>query len=189
MALIKRLSDFSEVIKIHEKIIRGESLSNKDLQWIDEISKETGWGVEDVMDEIKDLDKSPLMLVDKYQRLFEKYFKEAFELKEKGDYKQAGEKLWGAVTALIKLYAGKRNIPVIHWSHGKLFDFVKNNVEKKLVKLQNGSEISPREVFYELLVEAGALHENFYEGNLPEDAFEMIFDKVVSLIKKVKEIV
>jgi len=189
MALIKQLSDFSEVIKIHKKIISGESLNNRDLQWIDEISKETGWSVEDVMDEIRDLNKSPLMLVDKYQKSFEKYFKEAFELKEKGDYKQAGEKLWGAVTALIKLYGGKRNIPVIHWSHEKLFDFVKNNVEKRLVKLQNGSEISPREVFYELLVEAGALHENFYEGNLPEDAFKMIFDKVVSLIKKVKELV
>jgi len=156
---------------------------------IDELSKETGWSVEDIMDEIKDLDKEPSSLVNKYQKLFEKYFNESLELKEKREYIQAGEKLWGAVTALVKLYASKRNITVAHWSHGKLFQFVKNNVDKKPVKLSDDSEISPREVFYELLIETGALHDNFHEGDLPDDAFEMVFNKVVGLIKKVKEII
>ena len=188
MAITKQLSEFPEIIELRDKLTRRESLNNRDLQLIDELCKETGWTAKDIMDEIKDLDKEPLTLVDKYQKLLEKYFNEALELKEKGDYIQAGEKLWGAVTFLIKLYASKRNITVMHWSHGKLFQFVENNVDKRLIKLSDSSEISPREVFYELLIEAGALHNNFYEGDLPDDAFEMIFNKVVRLIKKVKEI-
>ena len=60
--------------------------------------------------------------------MFEEYYKEAKELKEKKDYKQAGEKIWGAITALIKLYAGKRGIRVTAWTHAKLYDFVDNNV-------------------------------------------------------------
>jgi len=189
VALVKQLSEFSEVIAIYEKLTRRESLNARDLQLIDELSKETGWSVKDIMDEIKDLDKEPSTSVDKYQKLFEKYFNEALELKEKGEYIQAGEKLWGAVTALIKLYASKRNITVMHWSHGKLFQFIKNNIDKKPIRLSDGSEISPRETFYELLIEARALHDNFYEGDLPDDAFKMIFNKVVRLMEKVKEIV
>jgi len=189
VAIAKQLSEFPEIIELRDKLTKRESLNNRDLQLIDELSKETGWSVEDIMDEIKDLDKEPSTSVDKYQKLFEKYFNEALELKEKGDYIQAGEKLWGAVTALIKLYASRRNITVMHWSHGKLFQFVKNNIDKKPIKILDGSEISPREAFYEILIEAGALHDNFYEGDLPDDAFEMIFNKVVRLMEKVKEIV
>ena len=189
MALVKQLNEFPEVAVIYEKLTRRESLNNRDLQIIDELSKETGWSVEDIMNEIKDLDMEPSSLVDKYQKLFEKYLNEALELKGKGDYIQAGEKLWGAVTALIKLYAGKRNITVAHWSHGKLFQFVKNNVDKKPIKLSGDPEISPRDVFYKLLIEAGALHDNFYAGDLPDDAFEIVFNKVIKLIEKVKEII
>ena len=89
------------------------------------LSKETGWSVEDIMDEIKNLDKKPSSQAEKYKQLFEKYYEEALKLRERKDYVQAGEKLWGAVTALIKLYAAKKNVFVSHWSHRDLRQFVK----------------------------------------------------------------
>jgi len=48
------------------------------MELIEELSKETGWSEEEVMDEIKNLDKEPSTLV--YKRLFEEYYKEALKL-------------------------------------------------------------------------------------------------------------
>ena len=50
-----------------------------------------------------------------YLRLYEKFFKEAEELYERGDFVRAGEKYWGAVTALLNALAEKRGWP--HYSH------------------------------------------------------------------------
>jgi len=50
----------------------------------------------------------------RYRMLFEKYLEEAKRRKEAGDTEQAGEKLWGAITALIKLYAAKKGVPIVH---------------------------------------------------------------------------
>ena len=105
-----KLNDWPEIVTIHDKLIRGESLNTLDKDWINELSKEIGWSLDDVMDEIKNLDKEPSTQEERYKQLFEKYYQEALKLKEKKDYVEAGEKLWGAVTALVKLYAAKKHI-------------------------------------------------------------------------------
>jgi len=179
--------EFPEVVKIHEKLVRGETLNTLEMELIVELSKETGWSVDAVMDEIKNLDKEPPSLANKYKRLFEEYYKEAKELKEKKDYKQAGEKLWDAITALIKLYASKRGIRITAWTHAKLYDFVDNNVSNKPVKLPDGSEISLKVAFSLLLSDGRTLHENFYEDNMHGEVFEIVFNHAVDLIDKIKK--
>ena len=39
--------------------------------------------------------------------------------------------MWGAITALIKTYAAAKRIPIIHWDHGKLINFILNNIEEE----------------------------------------------------------
>jgi len=141
------------------------------------------------MDEIKNLDKEPSSQAEKYKQLFEKYYEEALKSREKKAYVQGEEKLWGAVTALIKLYAAKKNIFVSHWSHGDLHQFVKKYVDETPVKLPDGSTIIPKEVFRTLLREAESLHSNFYDNFMTDENFEEVFKIVVKLIEKAKEVV
>jgi len=180
--------EWPEIFEIYEKLRKGETLNTFDMEWIDELSKETGWSADAVMDEIKNLDKEPSTRVERYQKLFEEYYKEAKELREKKDYSQAGEKLWGAVTALIKLYAAKKGIRIEVWDHAKLFKFINNNFSDEPIKLHR-SKILLREAFYELLSNGNMLHKNFYENELDEKSFDVYFNKVKELIDAIKKIV
>ena len=184
-----KLNDWPEIVSIHDKLVKGESLNTLDIDWINELSKEIGWSVDDVMDEIKNLDKEPSSQAEKYRQLFEKYYEEALKLKEKKDYVQAEEKLWGAVTALIKLYAAKKNIFVSHWSHGDLHQFVKKYADETPMKLPDGTTVIPKEIFRTLLREAESLHSNFYDNFMTDEDFEDVFKIVVELIEKAKELV
>jgi len=184
-----KLNDWPEIVNIHDKLMKGESLNTLDKDWINELSKEIGWSAEDTMDEIKNLDKEPSSQIERYRQLFEKYYNEALKLKEKKDYVQSGEKLWGSVTALIKLYAAKKNIFVSHWSHGDLHQFVKKYADTNPVKLPDGSTIIPREVLRTLLRETESLHSNFYDNFMTDEDFEDVFKIVVELIEKAKELV
>ena len=106
--------------------------------------------------------------------MFEEYLREAGKLARKGDTRQASEKLWGAVTAVIKFYAAAKGVPVMHWSRGRLDRFVDNNVGEPLRwKLQ------------QLLDTAGRLHEHFYGDNLTPRGFEERYRRVRKLIEDV----
>jgi len=41
MSLTEELKDWPEVVEIHKKLAKGEKLNTHDLQWIEEISKES----------------------------------------------------------------------------------------------------------------------------------------------------
>jgi len=178
-----------EIVRIYDKLRREETLSPLDMDWIEEISKETGWSPDAVMDEIKNFDKEPSSRVEKYQKTFDEYYKEAKELRDKKDYRQAGEKLWGAITALIKLYSAKKGISIEVWDHAKLFRFVSNNVSDGLITLPDGSKISLRKAFYNLLSNGNVLHKNFYENDLDEKSFDEYFNTVTEPIDAIKKIV
>ena len=181
--------EWPEIIRIYDKLRRGETLNTLDMEWIDELSKELGWSVDAVMDEIKNLDKEPSTRVERYQKIFDEYYREAKELREKKDYRQAGEKLWGAVTALVKLYAAKKGIRIEVWDHAKLFKFISNNVSDEPIELPDGSKISLRKAFYNLLSNGNMLHKNFYENDLDEKSFDVYFNIVVELIEAIRKIV
>jgi len=83
--------------------------------------------------------------------------------------------MWGAVTALVKLHAARRGVPVVRWDHGKLYSYVVNDVEEE-----------HREPFKRLLATADVLHRHFYENHLDRNAFKSYFNDVSRLIEEVK---
>ena len=113
-------------------------------------------------------------LVEHYQALSEKYFKEAKELLSKGDLVQASEKLWGSTALTIKMVAAKRGLKLE--KHGSLWAFVdtlaKDTGDKDLLRFFNA---------------ANALHRNFYENEMTQVAVETIAEDIEKLISKLKE--
>jgi hypothetical protein len=111
----------------------------------------------------------PLDRVELYEKLSEKYIKEADELLAKGDYIQASEKLWGAAALMVKAVAASQGILIS--SHGELFSFVRKlGEEKKNPELRR------------LFSVASTLHQNFYEGWLQEDVIKEYSEDVKQLI-------
>jgi len=172
------LSKWPEVVRIHEKLVKGQNLSSLDKQWIKELVEETGWSVDEVMDEIKNLDKDPSTRVDKYQKIFEDCYMKAKELREKKRNRQAGEKLWGAVIALLKLYASKRGIPLIPWDSESLFSLI-----------GYAKEGQTQDAILNLITRAVVLHQNYYECILGRESFQSVFSDTLELIEKFKELV
>jgi len=102
---------------------------------------------------------------------------EALELVDK-DSQQAAGRLWGAVAALVKLHASLKRVFFAWWDHGKLYNYVTNNVDEKY-----------RELFYGLLETGGVLHRYFYEGDLDRDIFTYFWNKAVKLLEEAREVV
>jgi len=171
-------NDWPEVKEIAEKLSLGGKLTGKDELWINEITEATGWSREAIIDELKNIDVDPSKRTEKYRELYEEYLRDAIKFKEEGDNKQAGEKLWGAVTALIKLYAAIKNIPILHWSRGRIEKFITNNVEEKYKPL-----------FRNLLDKTQVFHEYFYEAHLDDKTFEERRKEAVKLLDKTKELI
>ena len=76
---------------------------------------------------------------------------------------------------MIKLYAAKKGIPVMHWSRGRMEKFITNNVEPEY-----------RRDFRDLLDKGHTIHEHFYEGHLDDYTFEDRWRELINLIEKVK---
>lgn len=88
---------------------------------------------------------------------------------------QAGEKYWGAVTALLNAIAGKRGLP--HYSHRdyaalieKLYDETEDN------ELLKGFALAER------------LHADFHHNFLEKKSFEVHRREVLKLIEKLKKL-
>jgi len=170
--------NWPEVKEIAEKLSLGGKLTGKDELWINEITEATGWSREAIIDELKNMDVDPSKRTEKYRELYEEYLRDAIKFKEEGDNKQAGEKLWGAVTALIKLYAAIKNIPILHWSRGRIEKSITNNVEEK-----------HKPLFRNLLDKTQVFHEYFYEAHLDDKTFEERWKEAIELLDKTKELI
>jgi hypothetical protein len=92
--VIKIFLEFPEMASLAIKLSSGESLSEHDKFLLKELSEATGWGIDEIIEELKRIDANPSERVKKYRELFERLYKEAVELVEK-DTVQAAEKLWG----------------------------------------------------------------------------------------------
>jgi hypothetical protein len=170
--------EWPEVFELHVKLSVGSELDERNLGWLEELSRACGWDLEDVVEEVGNLNVDPSERVDRYRLLFENYYGRALEYKERGDTRQAGEKLWGAILALIKLYASLKGVPVIHWSRGKVDNFITDNVEARYKKL-----------FRDLVDKAHVLHEHFYEGRLDPKSFNERWEELLELVGRARSIV
>ena len=165
-----------EVFELHVKLSVGSELDERNVGWLEELSRACGWDLEDVVEEVRNLNVDPSERVDRYRLLFENYYGRALEYKERGDTRQAGEKLWGAILALIKLYASLKGVPVIHW--GRVDSFITNNVEARYKGL-----------FRDLVDKAHVLHEHFYEGHLDPKSFNERWEELLKLVERARSIV
>ncbi|KPJ63967.1 MAG: hypothetical protein AMJ45_06645 [Syntrophobacter sp. DG_60] len=117
----------------------------------------------------------PEDLLEHYQALSDKYFKEAKEFLSKGDLVQASEKLWGVTALAVKAVAAKRGLKLER--HGSLWDFV-----SKLSKESRDKDI------LRFFHTANSLHRNFYENQMNREAIEIAIEDIERLIIKLKGI-
>ena len=108
-----------------------------------------------------------------YLALHEKYLREAEELYAKGDLLQAGEKYWGAVTALLNAIAEKRGLP--HHSH--------RDYAALIEKLYDETED-------EELLKGFALAERLHANHnfLEKKSFEVHRREALKLVEKLKKV-
>ncbi len=108
-----------------------------------------------------------------YVKLYEKYLKEAESLYAKGDLPQAGEKYWGAATALLNAIAEKKGLP--HYSHRDYAEVVEVLYEETGDKeLVVGFSLAER------------LHANFYHNFMRRESFELHREAVLKLVEKLR---
>jgi predicted nucleic acid-binding Zn-ribbon protein len=167
-----------EVASLAERVAKGQRLEGLEEKNFKELTKATGWDEADLREELARLGEDPSESIERYKELFEKYSQEAMELFRQGDTRQAAEKMWGAVVALVKLYAAIKGVFVAHWSRSKIDCVIASNVEPEYRKL-----------FRELVDRAHVLHEHFYEGSLNEKLFRERWDEMLELLKEAKEVV
>lgn len=122
---------------------------------------------------VKEFD--PGARVEVYIKLFEKYLADAEELYRKGDLAQAGEKYWGAVTALLSAIAERRGLQ--HYTHRDFWE-----IAEVLAEETGDPEYST------LLSLAERLHANFYHGFLRRESFERHRQGVLRLIDMLKKL-
>jgi hypothetical protein len=172
------VEEWPEVLKVVGKLVRGEELSQGDEEWIREVSEACGWEKEDIVDELRNIFADPSAKAERYRKLFKEYLAKALEYKERGDFKQAGEKLWGSALALIKFYASLKNVPIVVWSLSKVERFIANNVAE-----------SDRRLFRDLLDKTFPLHSSFYEGELAPEVFEQRWGEALDALERVRRVV
>lgn len=172
--------EWPEVYAIHINLKTNKELNEINLAWIKEIAKATGWEEKEVMEEIKNLDVAPAQRTKHYKALFDKYLREAISEFNKGNYEQASEKIWGSFTALVKYHAAKNNIPVFHWDHRKIRNYINNNLSGDL-----------RNLFKDLYDNAYQLYILFYEGIKDEDlaSFKIYWNRTYELLNKILSVI
>ena len=110
-----------------------------------------------------------------YTRLHRSLLDEAEEHYQRGELVQAGEKLWGAICALLNAIGELRRLP--HYSHRDYVDIV-----EILVRETEDLELA------RLFASAERLHANFYHGFLSRPSFEAHREDALKLVGKLREL-
>ena len=95
----------------------------------------------------------PKTRIKTYLNLYRKYLREAEELYRKGDHIQAGEKLWGAIAALLNTIGELEDKP--HYQHSDYWEIIED-----LVRETGDPEYST------LFTLAEKLHANYHDSSL-----------------------
>ena len=149
-------------------------LSPKTIEILKKLAKDKD--IEEFIVEKVSKDLDPSERIELYINLYEKYLKEAEDFYKKGDLVQAGEKFWGALTALLNAIAEKRGLP--HYSHrdyAVIIDVLYRETKDR--DLVVGFSLAER------------LHANFYHNFMSKDQFDLHRKEVLKLIKKLREMI
>ena len=165
--------------RVARKIREGSKLNEEDEWFIKEVAESSGWRREDIVKELTIIQRNdPEGWKEKeelYIRIHEQYLREAEKYFKEKNYPQAAEKVWGAITALIKAVAAKRRIPIRDWHHRKLYNFVGSNIEE-----------DKRKLFWELLEKGGSFHNHFYEHDR-EQYVKDNYQEVLGIIREIRK--
>ena len=146
--------------------LRNGTLTDRDRELLKELTLVSGWDEEDKIREL-------LGMID-YAELHRKYLREAYELKEKGDFVNAGKKLWGAVVALLKeaLSDAPHTDEWIEWT--------RQIIDKYITRYGKGL----KDVLRELLDRAWSLYDFSMYSDADTETFEYIWDRVMESLQK-----
>jgi hypothetical protein len=118
---------------------------------------------------------APTASSDRYAAISQRLIQQAAEELQKGDFLQAGEKVWGAAAHAMKSVAEQRAWN--HNSHQRLFD----------VAAQVADETGRDDVRY-IFGSLNIMHENFYEDILTEDRVAQGVEDVRLLTRQLEAI-
>jgi hypothetical protein len=138
------------------------------------VAKRKGKTVDELILEYVAKDVDPGVRIEVYMKLNERYLREAEELYASGDLAQAGEKYWGAVTALINAIAERRG-----WSHYSHRDYAEV-IERLSEEL--------KEPLGRLFASVERLHANYYHNFLTKVNFDAHREDALKLIRRLKAI-
>ena len=138
------------------------------------VAKRKGKTVDGLILEYVAKDVDPGVRIEVYMKLHERYLREAEELYASGDLTQAGEKYWGAVTALINAIAERRG-----WSHYSHRDYAEV-IERLSEEL--------KEPLGRLFASVERLHANYYHNFLTKVNFDAHREDALKLIRRLKAI-
>ena len=149
-------------------------VSEEVYELISAIAKRKAKSVEEVILEYLAKDIDPSVRIEVYMKLHEKYLKDAEELYAKGDLAQAGERYWGAVTALLNAIGEKRG-----WSHYTHRDYAEI-VERLSEEL--------KEPLGRLFAGVERLHANYYHNFLTKVNFEAHREDALKLVRRLRSL-
>jgi hypothetical protein len=138
------------------------------------VAKRKGKTVDELILEYVAKDVDPGVRIEVYMKLNERYLREAEELYASGDLAQAGEKYWGAVTALINAIAERRG-----WSHYSHRDYAEV-IERLSEEL--------KEPLGRLFASVERLHANYYHNFLTKVNFDAHREDALKLMQLLKAI-
>jgi len=141
---------------------------------ISDIAKKRGKSVEQIILESFINSVDPKRRIELYLQLHETFLKEFEKFYNKGDLVQAGEKLWGAVTALLNAIGEIKNLP--HYSHrdySEIIEYIAEEIKNPSLTL--------------MFAAAERIHANFYHAFLRKNTFDELKKQVLTLISILKD--
>jgi len=155
--------------------LRNIEVSEEVYELVSAIAKRKAKSVEEIILEYIAKDIDPSVRIEVYMKLHERYLRDAEELYAKGDLAQAGEKYWGAVTALLNTIGEKRG-----WSHYTHRDYAEI-VERLSEELE--------EPLGRLFASIERLHANYYHNFLTKVNFEAHREDALKLVQKLRSLI
>ena len=138
-------------------------------------AREKGMDVNSYLARLLANDMSPAERVELYVELHESYMAEAEELAREGKLEQAGEKMWGAVCALLNAIGEQKGWR--HYSHRDYCDII-----EELAEELGKPELSA------WFASAERLHANYYHGFLREATFKHHVEAVKKLVSELRKL-
>jgi len=135
-------------------------------------AEESGSSIEEVLLDMVTGDLDPVDKAKRYAEAAEELLEQAGEELEKGDLRQASEKIWGSAALIVKAYAFRRERKTLI-KHSQLWKY------KSMLAEELGDWV------IDAWLIADSMHKNFYEGVAGEEDVRRALQHVERLVEAV----